>query len=128
MRIIHMLPAYAGLSFLSICWPETYVYLTAWIEYFQALALYAFLLLLIDFLAPTDQDKLAYFGSLKVPKIFRRGKYREGVSFLKLTLYGVMQYPFFITITGITQCITQALNVYCLNSDSPSYAHLWVRL
>lgn len=105
-----MLPAYAGLSFLSVVWPETYVYLTAWMEYFQALALYAFLLLLIDFLAPTDQDKLAYFGSLKVPKIFRRGKYREGVSFLKLTLYCVMQYPFFITITGITQCITQALN------------------
>lgn len=127
MRIIHMLPAYAGLSFLSICWPETYVYLTAWIEYFQALALYAFTLLLIDFLAPTEAEKFAYFRSLKVKKIFRKGKYRDGVSFLKLTFYCVLQYPICTTILGIIQCITQATNTYCLNSDSPSFAHLWVR-
>jgi hypothetical protein len=127
MRIIHMLPAYAGLSFLSICWPETYVYLTTWIEYFQALALYAFTLLLIDFLAPTDAEKFACFRSLKVKKILRKGKYGDGVSFLKLTFYCVLQYPICATIFGIIQCITQATNTYCLNSHSPSFAHLWVR-
>lgn len=128
MRIIHMLPAYTGLSYLAICWPNLYVYVDGWTEYFQALALYAFLLLQLDFLAPTDREKFEFFGSLKVPKVFKKGKYREGVSWLKLTFYCVIQYPIVVTICAIAQCVTQAFDVYCLSSDSPRFGHIWIEV
>ncbi|OKL59335.1 hypothetical protein UA08_05391 [Talaromyces atroroseus] len=128
MRICHMLPSYAILSFVPICFPSSYVYLNGWTEVWQAVALYAFFLLLVEFLAPTAEEKFSFFGSLKVKKMFKKGKYREGVSFLKLTYYCVMQYPLVVCICAIAQCVTQSFNRYCLASDSPEYAHIWIEV
>lgn len=84
MRIIHMLPSYTIISFWAICYPGAYVYLDGWVEVFQAIALFAFFMLLLEFLAPTDEEKFTFFGSLKIKKVLKKGKYREGVSFLKV--------------------------------------------
>lgn len=84
MRICHMLPSYAILSYVVICFPNSYVYVSGWTEVWQAVALYAFLMLLIDFLAPTDEEKISFFASLVIKKTFKKGKYREGVSWLKV--------------------------------------------
>ncbi|KAJ5217297.1 hypothetical protein N7468_010305 [Penicillium chermesinum] len=128
MRIAHMLPAYSILSFIAIVWPGTYVYMTGWVEVFQAIALYAYLMLCVDFLAPRDQDKIDFFTSLKVPKSFKKGKYREGLSWFKLTYYSVVQYPLVVFICAIAACVTQSLNVYCLDSNSPKYGHIWIEV
>lgn len=80
MRICHMLPSYAILSYTAVCFPDSFVYVFGWTEVWQAVALYAFLMLLIDFLAPTDEEKISFFASLVIKKTFKKGKYREGVS------------------------------------------------
>lgn len=79
-----MLPAFSVLSFLAIVFPNSYVYLEGWTEVFQAIALYAFHMLLIDFVAPTERKRDEFFGKLKVKKIFRKNQYREGISWLKV--------------------------------------------
>jgi hypothetical protein len=84
MGIIHMLPAFSVLSFLAIAFPNSYVYLEGWTEVFQAVALYAFHMLLIDFVAPTERKRDEFFEKLKVKKIFRKNQYREGISWLKV--------------------------------------------
>lgn len=85
MRIINMLPAFSVLSFISICWPNSYVYMEGWTEVFQAMALYSFHMLLIDFLGPTERLRDEFFGNLRVKKAFKKGQYREGLSWLKVS-------------------------------------------
>lgn len=85
MRIVHMLPAFSILSYLAIAFPNSYVYLEGWTEVFQAIALYAFHMLLIDFIAPTERKRDEFFGKLKVKKLFRKNQYREGISWLKVS-------------------------------------------
>lgn len=84
MRIVHMLPVFSILSYLAIVFPNSYVYLEGWTEVFQAIALYAFHMLLIDFIAPTERKRDEFFGKLKVKKLFRKNQYREGISWLKV--------------------------------------------
>lgn len=150
MRIINMLPSYSGVSYAALAWPNVSVYLSGWVEVFQAVALYAFLMLLIDFLAPSDEERISFFASLRVKKTFKKGKYREGLSWLKvsgnsqqhskhprsqvltsmaqnqLSYYSVLQYPFVVFICAVAQCVLQALGGYCLDSDSPLFGHIWV--
>lgn len=150
MRIVNMLPSYSIVSYAAIVWPDSYVYLSEWVEVFQAIALYAFLMLLIDFLAPTDEERISFFASLRVRKTFKKGKYREGLSWLKvsgnghqhpkysrsqvliymdqnkLSYYSVLQYPFVVLICSIAQCVLQSLGAYCLDSNSPLFGHIWV--
>lgn len=84
MRIVNLLPAYSVLSFVSICFPNAYAYLEPWCEVFQGIALYSFQMLLIDFLAPNDRQRTYFFSSLSIPRAFKKGQYRDGLSFLKV--------------------------------------------
>jgi Organic solute transporter Ostalpha len=99
-----MLPSYAILSFVPICFPNSFVYVDGWTEVWQAVALYAFFLLLVEFLAPTAEEKFAFFGALKVKKTFKKGKYREGVSFLKVRV-------------NLSQRYVRDINIYNPNSS-----------
>ncbi|KAJ5928379.1 hypothetical protein N7466_007335 [Penicillium verhagenii] len=128
MRIVHMLPAFSTTSFLSIAFPNSYVYLEGFTEFYQALALYAFHMLLIEFVAPSERKREEFFGNLKVKKIFRKNQYRDGVSWLKLSYYSTLQYPIVALFVAIAQCITAAFNRYCLGSNQPAFAHLWLEL
>ncbi|KAJ5645196.1 hypothetical protein N7507_011207 [Penicillium longicatenatum] len=128
MRIIHMLPAFSVLSFLAIAFPNSYVYLEGWTEVFQAVALYAFHMLLIDFVAPTERKRDEFFQKLKVKKIFRKNQYREGISWLKLSYYSTLQYPIVVFWVAVAQSVAAALDRYCLDSNKPAFAHLWLEI
>ncbi|KAJ5646963.1 hypothetical protein N7490_003335 [Penicillium lividum] len=128
MRIVHMLPAFSVLSYLAIVFPNSYVYLEGWTEVFQAVALYAFHMLLIDFVAPTERKRDEFFGKLKVKKIFRRHQYRDGISWLKLSYYSTLQYPIVIFWVAIAQSVAAAFDRYCLDSNKPAFAHLWLQI
>ncbi|KAJ6010880.1 hypothetical protein N7451_002292 [Penicillium sp. IBT 35674x] len=128
MRIVHMLPAFSILSYLAIAFPNSYVYLEGWTEVFQAIALYAFHMLLIDFIAPTERKRDEFFGKLKVKKLFRKNQYREGISWLKLSYYSTLQYPIVTFWVAVFQCIAAAFDRYCLESNKPAFAHLWLEI
>lgn len=38
----------------------------------------------------------------------------------------VIQYPIVGLLASIATAITQAAKIYCLGSDKPYFAHLWV--
>ncbi|KAJ6008472.1 hypothetical protein N7540_012448 [Penicillium herquei] len=128
MRIVHMLPAFSITSLFAIIFPNSYVYLEGWTEVFQAIALYSFHMLLIDFLAPSEKQRDVFFENLKVKKSFKKGQYREGLSWLKLSYYCTLQYPIVVFLVAIGQSIAQAFNVYCLDSNKPGFAHIWLEL
>ena len=122
-----LLPLYSILSFFSVCFPSAYVYLEGWTEFFQGIALYSFLMLLCDFLAPNDQHRIYFFAFLRIPKRTNPKVTTDGLSWLQRTWYFVLQYPFVAFVVAIIQCITEAKGVYCLESHNAHFAHIWVR-
>lgn len=85
MRICNLLPSYQVLSFVSICFPNSYIYLQGYTEVFNGIALYSFLMLLCDFMAPTDQSKVEFFSSLETKRQWQPKKKRNGLAFLKVS-------------------------------------------
>ncbi|KAF4331958.1 organic solute transporter Ostalpha [Fusarium beomiforme] len=128
MRICNLIPSYQILSFLSICFPNSYVYLQGFTEVLQGVALYAFLMLLCDFMAPDDGSKVDFFSSLETKRQWQPKNKRNGLAFLSLTWYSVLQYPVITWITAVSQVVTQALHVYCLDSTAPHFAHVWLQV
>ncbi|GJP92940.1 transmembrane protein [Aspergillus niger] len=118
-------------------------------EVLQGVALYAFLMLLCDYMAPDDTSKVKFFSSLETKRQWQPKKKRNGLAFLsvsllfteydviiiadrlsdsKLTWYSVLQYPIITWITAVTQVVTQSLHVYCLESNAPHFAHVWIEV
>ncbi|KIW13358.1 hypothetical protein PV08_08546 [Exophiala spinifera] len=128
MRICNLIPSYQILSFISICFPNSYVYLQGFTEVLQGVALYAFLMLLCDFLAPSDGGKVEFFSSLEVKRQWQPKKKRNGIGLLTLTWYSVLQYPVITWITAVSQIVTQSLHAYCLDSTAPHFAHIWLQV
>lgn len=85
MRIATLLPIYSILSFISICFPNSYVYLTGWVEVIEGIALYTFLMLLCDFLAPNDRNRVDFFASLRIPSRMDKTKTNDGLTWLQVS-------------------------------------------
>ena len=126
MRIASLLPLYAIFSFLSVCFPNAHVYLHGWIDYFQGMALYSFLMLLCDFVTPNDMHQ-GYFASLRIPKKKGSNITINGLVWFQKMWFIVLQYPVVAFVAAIIQCITEASGVYCLESRSANFANIWVR-
>ncbi|CAG8428427.1 unnamed protein product [Penicillium salamii] len=126
MRVVNMIPSYQLLCFLSICFPDAYLYIQGFTEVFQGIALYAFLMLLCDFMAPTDQDKVEFFSSLETKRQWQPKKKRNGLAFLSLSWWCVLQYPIITWVAAIAQVVTQSLRVFCLESNEVHFAHIWI--
>lgn len=84
MRIATLMPIYSILSFISICFPNAYVYLVGWVEVIQGIALYTFLMLLCDFLAPNDRNRIIFFSSLRIPGRTDKNKTTDGLTWLQV--------------------------------------------
>lgn len=84
MRIATLLPLYSIFSFIPICFPNTYVYMFGWIEVVQGIALYSFLMLLCDFLAPNDRHRVFFFASLRIPGRRDKTKTTDGLTWLQV--------------------------------------------
>ncbi|KNG86318.1 hypothetical protein ANOM_005219 [Aspergillus nomiae NRRL 13137] len=128
MRICNLIPSYQVLSFISICFPNSYIYLQGFTEVLQGVALYAFLMLLCDFMAPDDKSKVEFFSSLETKRQWQPKKKRNGLAFLSLTWYSVLQYPVITWIAAVSQVVTQSLHVYCLDSTAPHFARVWLQV
>lgn len=80
-----MIPSYQVLSFIAICFPNTYLYLQGFTEVFQGIALYAFLMLLCDFMAPSEEGKVKFFSSIETKRQWQPKKKRNGLAFLSVS-------------------------------------------
>ncbi len=145
-----MIPIYGIISFITIAFPNSYIYLNPWIDVFQSIALGSFFLLLCEFVSPSSQYRDVFFAALEVPQ-GKKGKqigglewYRVGrtsswssgrsgltchfVALLQKRWFAVFQYPIVALGVAVATDITQAASVYCLKSNNIHFAHLWVSL
>ena len=79
-----MIPSYQMLSFIAICLPNAYPYIQGYTEVFQGIALYSFLMLLCDLMAPDEKSKVEFFSSLEIKRQWQPKKTRNGLAFLKV--------------------------------------------
>jgi hypothetical protein len=86
MRICALLPAYSIISFLAICFPDAYVYLVAWLDLFQSIALYSFFLLLCDFLNPNEEQRGLIFATMRPKKGRRSSETMDGLVWFQVCL------------------------------------------
>ncbi|KAI1629515.1 organic solute transporter Ostalpha-domain-containing protein [Exophiala viscosa] len=131
LKICALIPIYSILSFLSIAFPNTYIYLDPWIEFFQGIALGSFFLLLCEFVSPSASSRDVFFAALQVPKsrLSRGGKQPvDGLEWYRKKWFAVFQYPIIALGVAIATDITQAASVYCLESSSIHYSHLWLEI
>jgi hypothetical protein len=78
LKICALIPIYGIVSFITIAFPNSYIYLDSWIEVFQAIALGSFFLLLCEFVSPSSQSRDVFFAGLEVPKSRLGGRKNGG--------------------------------------------------
>lgn len=66
MRICLVIPSYSIASFLSICFPNAYVYLNPWLNVIQGIALASFFLLLCDYISTDSHQRDAFFANVQL--------------------------------------------------------------
>ncbi|KAJ6005225.1 hypothetical protein N7451_003169 [Penicillium sp. IBT 35674x] len=149
LKICFLIPLYTITSFLSICYPHAFVYLSPWLELFQAVALGSFFLLLCEFISSDSQSDLDVFFIAFQPPPKKQGKapvtgsawFRVSIPILSrwglpsLTRLfsqkkwiAIFQYPIVALLTSLATDFTQVAGVYCLDSNKVYFAHLWLTI
>ncbi|KAJ5281021.1 hypothetical protein N7478_006393 [Penicillium angulare] len=126
MKICLLLPLYAVVSFLSICFPHAYASLDPWLDFFQACALGTFFLLMCQFIASDSQcDVNVFFAAFEAPQ--KSGKsHVTGLEWFRKQWIAIVQYPVVSLLVAVATDITQAAKIYCLDSNKPYFAHIWL--
>ncbi|KAL3458717.1 organic solute transporter Ostalpha-domain-containing protein [Aspergillus heterothallicus] len=126
MKICLLLPLYSITSFLAICFPTAAVSITPWMEVYQALALGSFFLLLCEFLSAGRASGVnEFFDTYEPPQ--KAGKPGvTGIEWLGKQWLAIWQYPIVALVVAIATDITEALDVYCLESNNVHFAHIWL--
>ena len=66
LKICLLIPFYSITSFLSICFPDIYIYINVWFSYFEAIALATFFLLMCEFISETNSERELFFSALEI--------------------------------------------------------------
>ncbi|KAJ5966507.1 hypothetical protein N7481_013221 [Penicillium waksmanii] len=127
-EICILLPLYTITSFLSICFPQAYTSLAPWLDAFQEVALGSFFLLLCEFISKDSATEIdIFFVAFEAPQ--KKGKpYMIGLEWFRKQWIAIFQYPVVALGVAITTDITQTAGIYCLESNKPYYAHLWLTI
>ncbi|KAK8043772.1 hypothetical protein PG994_012610 [Apiospora phragmitis] len=136
LRICGYLPIFAIGLFLEAAFPNAYAYLNPWLDFFQAVALANFFLLMCQYISPSDEQRDAFFAVLTVPASKmslcrgRRGgkdkKPKHGLEWYRSLWWCIFQYPVVQLGICVFTDITEGARVYCLVSSSPRLARLWL--
>lgn len=138
-----MVPIYSVASFLSFWqyWHEIYYSVIS--ECYEAFAIASFFALLCHYVAPDLHNQKVYFRTA-TPKPWvwpvtwmkkctggDKGPWRtprSGLTWFNIIWVGVYQYCFIRVTMTILAVITEYFGKYCDSSDSPVFAHIWVRI
>ncbi|KAJ5149524.1 hypothetical protein N7448_001102 [Penicillium atrosanguineum] len=127
MKICMLLPLYSVVSFISIVFPHANIYLEPWLELFQGVALGAFFLLLCEFISSDTQTEVnLFFAAFEVPQTKTGDDPVNGLEWFRKRWIAIFQYPVVATLVAIVTDITQAANIYCLDSSKAYFAHIWL--
>ena len=90
MKICLLIPLYSIISFLSICFPNIYIYTNVWFSYFEAVALATFFLLMCEFISERNSERELFFAALEIHD--KKGRVTTGYG--SLVWYRVLSEAF----------------------------------
>jgi hypothetical protein len=126
VRILLMPPVYATISFFSYRYFRSYTYYSLAEAVYEALAVAAFMMLLIQFVGSStkeQKDILASKKKIKMPIPFCCWRYRPGKPYFMYTLkWAVLQYCVLRPLLSIAGVITEKYNVLCPSQYSIHFA------
>ncbi|KIX08155.1 uncharacterized protein Z518_02811 [Rhinocladiella mackenziei CBS 650.93] len=127
LKICAIIPLEAIFSWIGIAAPNSHIYVEGFVDFFQAIGLSSFFLLLCEFVSPSSEFRDVFFAALEIPKSRRKkdGKKVDGLSWYRKRWVAVFQYPFVSLVIAVVTCITQAIGRYCLESSNVHFAHIW---
>ncbi|KAK6354994.1 hypothetical protein TWF696_004120 [Orbilia brochopaga] len=137
MRIVLMLPVYAIITTFSYGYYWWAIYFEVIRDCYEAFALGSFFFLMTYLIAPTLHEQKQFFRRwepkpwpwpanwcLKIGIPFRAP--RSGLTWFNIVWIGVFQYCAIRVISTFVSLATQWYGVYCEDSWSPAFAHVWV--
>lgn len=128
MRLITIIPVFASLAYACLCLGQSAIYLTMWIEVWESICICTFLLLVLTYIHPDPDTQMQYFQSL--PLMDKKNKQAiqgsNSAAFYRRVRILMFQMVPVITFLAVVQCVTQALSVFCINSNKPRFAHIWI--
>jgi len=130
VRILLMPPVYATISFFSYRYFRSYTYYALVEAIYEALAVAAFLMLLIQFVGESTEEQKKVIASkkkLKMPIPFCCWRYRPSKPYFMYTLkWAVLQYCIFRPLISIVGIITESCNVLCPDQYSIYFAAVYL--
>ncbi|MCJ1353989.1 MAG: hypothetical protein MMC33_003976 [Icmadophila ericetorum] len=144
IRILFLVPIYSTVSFLSYIFYKHAIYFQTIRDCYEAIAIASFFTLLSNYMAPDLRSQKDYFRTLE-PKPWiwpvrwfvgctggpTKGLLRtprSGLTWFNVIWFGIFQYCFVRVFTTIVSCIAQYFHKYCLESESPAFAHIWTQV
>jgi hypothetical protein len=118
MRVGNLISAFAAISFLSICFPTAEVYIQPWLHVFEGFALGSFFLLLCDYVSPHRDQRDVFFAT----------KRKNGMKWFKTRWVMIFQMPIVAIAVSIATDITEAVGVFCQESNSRHFANIYLRV
>ncbi|EMD33408.1 hypothetical protein CERSUDRAFT_56898 [Gelatoporia subvermispora B] len=146
VRILFMVPLYAVISFASyIFWNHSNILLLVR-DCYESTVLTAFFYLLLAYLSPDPHEQKDIFrkvglsrendrearkrgerpGHWMFPLSFVRWKPEDGLYFLQLMKWGVLQYCVIRPTTTLAGIILDSVGLYCADSWSPGWGHIYI--
>lgn len=137
-----MVPMYATSALLAFRFYWHAVYFQVICDCYEAFAIASFFALLCQYMAPSLHEQKMYFRSIEPqPWVFplnwarkccggERGPWRtprSGLTWFNIIWAGVYHYCFIRVAMTVTAVVTQHFGRYCESSNSPVFAHVWVR-
>jgi len=128
IRITALIPAFALISFVNIYLGTSAVYLKPWMNVCEAFALASFFFLVCDFLSPSMDDQNAQFKNFQLNAQNGIGASGDGLASSKKVRNLVCQYIIVTIIVAVATDVTQAIGVFCGNSNNAHFAHIWLTI
>ncbi|KAN0131911.1 DUF300 domain containing protein [Lactarius tabidus] len=146
VRLLLMVPIYASISLASYLFWDNATPLLLIRDSYEAILLTAFFYLLLTYLSPDPEVQKAILlkrglsrevdAELRrrrqprkkwvVPLQFVKWKPQDGLFFLQLMKWGVLQYCVIRPITTLVAVILNHIGLYCEQSWSPVWGHIWI--
>lgn len=127
-----MVPIYSIVSWLSYVFYKSAIYFQLLRDCYEAIVLGSFFYLLMQYLADDPVDQREIFRHKEIngwPFPLNYVKYRPtGLYFLQLIKWCILQYVVLRPLCTFLAVITLALGVYCVDSYSPVFSHIYLSL
>ncbi|KZP10495.1 DUF300-domain-containing protein [Athelia psychrophila] len=130
IRILLLPPVYATISFFSYRFFRDYTYYFLAESIYEALAVAAFLMLLINYVGESTEERKAILAEKekkKIPFPFCCWRFRPSKPYFMHTLkWAVLQYCLFRPLISLAGVITEAYNVLCPEQYSIHFAEVYL--